>query len=267
MEKQKAIYYHYQPDMKYKVYLRVDNADLEKTLAQSFETLGFSKVEEDELKNISIDQFETKILKISEASPRVARQIRTANTGLESFGSESVSNHGNYQIYRHHGVGMMVYGDDSPTWELGVVSPSKNINEIKTMLVRFLSWALAPKGVVGFWAVPVEQGFVVMKPKESNFEAVFVDIDQMAMITQDGVKPITADLQILRLDETLKDATRTMVKEALLSFLTTNTTYFSYHGVSNAMRGSLYELASFAEGIIYPVENFRPRKDYQGEAS
>lgn len=263
MEKQKATYYQYQAELNYQVYLRLEGAQLQTVLAETLDIFGFSKVEEEDLKKIAFNKGETRVLKVSEANARVAKQIQRASGGLESFGPESISNHGNYQLYRYQSAGMMVFSESSPTWELGLVRPEANLEKVKAMLVRFLSWALASKGVVGFWAVPVEQGFVVMKPVESNYEAVFVDIEQMSLITYEGIRPIEADLQILRLDETLRNESKTMSREALLSYLTTNTSHFSYHGVTGAMRKSLLDLASFATGVVYPVENFRPRRDLQ----
>ena len=257
MENQKGIYYQYRSEMKYPVYLRLDTVQLEKSMLPIMEQMGFSKVE-DELKNISVNR-ETRILKVAEANPRVAKQIQAFSTGLEAYGPESLSAQGSYQLYRYQGVGMMVFGEHSNTWEMGLIRAADQSDKVQVMLVRFLSWALASKGVLGFWAVPVEQGFVVMKQIEAKAETVFIDIDQMAMITQDGVKPITADMQILRLDETLRQESRKMTKEGLLSFLSNNTTHFSYQGVSPAMRKSLFELASFSVGVVYPLENFRHR--------
>lgn len=266
MENKKAIYYQYRPELKYQVFLRLEDHDLDNTLSLSFENLGFKKLEEDELKGMAFDKSQTRVLKISEASPRVASQIRGFGSGLESYGPESLSSHGNYQIYRYNGFGMMVFSENTPSWELGLVNPGQNREKFEMMLVRFLSWALASRGVVGFWAVPVEEGFVVMKPVESKGEAVFIDMGQMKIITRDGFRPLNSELQVLRLDETLTNESKKMAKEALLSFLTTNSTHFSYHGLNPAMRTSLYEFTSIATGFVYPTVNFRPRANIQ-EAS
>lgn len=259
MEKQKPVYYQYQKSLNYQIFLKMEGSKVETELSEVFEMLGFSKVDEETVAKTPVHRFETKVLKLDLANPRVARQIQGFGGSLENYGPESLSNQGDYQLYRYQGVGVMVWSENSASWELGFVKPSENKDKIKVMLTRFLSWALGPKGIVGFWGVPVEEGFVVMKPIESNFEAVFVDIGNMSLITQDGVRPIEADLQILRLDSTLMNETKKMQKEALLSFLSANTSYFSYHGLNPAMRKSLYELASFAQGIVYPVANFRPR--------
>ncbi|MCO4752975.1 MAG: hypothetical protein KC478_00765 [Bacteriovoracaceae bacterium] len=263
MSEQKPAYYQFQKEMQYQVFARFEDTGLESEMIQTMEALGFSKVDDDKLKEIEFSRSETRILKISKASIKVSQQIRGISNGMDKYGPESISSQGGYEVYRYHGVGMMIFAQQSNTWEMGLVNPTLNIEKIKVMLTRFVSWALAPKGVVGFWAVPVDQGFVVMKPKESLFEAVFIDIDQMAMMTQDGIKPICADLQILRVDETLKNSSKSMSKEALLSFLCSNTTHFSYSGLPNTMRAKLYEVASFASGMVYPVDNYRPRTSHQ----
>jgi hypothetical protein len=52
-----------------------------------------------------------------------------------------------------------------------------------------------------------------------------------------------------------------MSKEELLSFLTTNTTYFSFQSLPRELRETVLNLVKFSEGIIYPKENFEPRSE------
>lgn len=261
MEKQKVTYYQFQKDLGYQVYLRIEGEAVEAAISPSLTSLGFSEVEDAELKKITFNKFKTKVLKINEASIRVAKQIQSFASPLSVYGPESLSNQGAYNVYRYQNVGIMVFSDESASWEMGLVRPSQHETEVKTMLVRFVSWALGGQGVVGFWAVPVEEGFVVMRPAQAQFEAVFVDIKKMCLITQSGVKNIGADLNVMRLDETLRNASQKMTRESLLSFMGENTSYFSRMGITPAMRQSLYELSSFARGTVYPTENFRPRED------
>ncbi len=261
MEKQKVTYFQFQKELDYQVYLRLEGDKLESALTPSLISLGFSEVEEEELKKTAFHKHETKVLKINEAGVRVAKQIQSFAGPLAAYGPESLSNQGTYQVYRYQNVGIMVFSEASASWEMGLVRPEHHETEIKTMLVRYVSWALGGQGVVGFWAVPVDEGFVIMRPVEAQFEVVFVDVKKMRLITQSGVKSIGADLNVMRLDETLHNETRGMSRESLLSYMGANTCYFSQMGITPAMRHGLYELTSFARGVIYPTENFRPRKD------
>ncbi|MBC77218.1 MAG: hypothetical protein CME64_14500 [Halobacteriovoraceae bacterium] len=259
MTDQRPIYYQFGTELKYQVFARIEDEHLERELLPVLDKMGFSRIDAEKLKSIEFSRSETKVLKLSKASLKVSKQILGVSNGMDRFGPESISTQGGYEVYRYQGVGMMIFSQQSPTWEMGVLNPATNTEAVKVMLTRFVSWSLVQKGVVGFWGVSVNEGFVVMKPKDSLFESIFIDINQMAMITQDGVKPIAGNLQILRLDDTLKNATRQMSKEGLLSFLCANTTYLSYSGLPTSMRSSLYEVSSFANGVVYPVENFEPR--------
>lgn len=260
MTDQRPIYYQFATKLNYQVFARMEDEHLERDLLPILNEMGFSRIDSEKLKTIEFSRSETKVLKLSKASLRVSKQILGVSNGIDNYGPESISSQGGYDVYRYKGVGMMIFSQQSPTWEMGVLDPDKNSKSVKVMLTRFVSWALASKGVVGFWGVAVEEGLVVMKPKQSQFESIFIDINQMAMITQDGVKTISGNLQVLRLDDTLKDSTKQMSKEALLSFLCSNTTHLSYTGLPTTMRASLFEVSSFANGIVYPVDNFMPRE-------
>jgi hypothetical protein len=124
---------------------------------------------------------------------------------------------------------------------------------------RYLSWALAPLGIIGLWGVPVDEGVVVMSQKNAGGEGVFIDINRRVIMGLDGVKPIKGRFQLLRLDSTLKGRSITMSKEELLSFLMAHIIYFDYDGPSIPVRQMVQTLLTLARGIVYPRENYRPR--------
>jgi hypothetical protein len=256
-------YYQFQKELDYPVFVKFENPEFEINFSELLQSLGFHKVDNNELGTISIDKSSTKVLLIKEAGPRIAKQINQSHVGLESYGPESISPYGNYDVYRYRNVGLMVIGHGNYYWEMGVRNCTDHMEEVKVMLTRYISFALASQGVVGFWGVPVQEGLVIMKPKEANFESVFIDVDKGVFITTDGVKPIGADVQLLRLDHTIKGESRRMKKEELVSFLCHNTTYFSYHGLEYKLKHSIFEIVDFAEGHIYPFENFQPRSNLQ----
>jgi hypothetical protein len=258
MSEVKFSYYQFQKKLGYQVYLRFEDFEFENLFTDFLQTMGFDKVERNKVKEIPFDKKNTRVLKIVKASPRVARQIDTSNFGSDHFGAESLSPMGSYNVYKYRNVGMMIFGEGNLLWELGIKSTHDHM-ALRAIFTRFLSFALVHTGVVGFWGVPVDEGFVVMTPNKSQYESVFVDLNQNALITQDGIKNIDCELQILRLDSTIRDKVIGMKKEALLSFLSTNTCYFSYSGFERELKNTIFELAQVAQGFIYPEENYKPR--------
>ena len=256
-------YYQFNQELDYPVFVKFEAPDFELNFQEILKSLGFSKVDNKKLGKINIDKHATKVLVIKEAMPKVARQINMAHHATDRFGDESITPFGHYDLYRYRNVGMMVMGHGTYYWEMGVCFREDRLTQIKVMLTRYVSLALTSQQVVGFWGVPVEEGFVVMRPKDSNFESLFIDIHKGIILTQDGVKKLGAHLQILRLDETIHGTSSKMSKESLVSFLCTNTTYLSYNGLDRQLKSVIFELVSYADGVIYPVENFQPRSGLQ----
>jgi hypothetical protein len=115
------------------------------------------------------------------------------------------------------------------------------------VLNRYLSWALAPHGVVGFWGVTSNEGFVIMRQGQSFGEAVFVDVTRQATFSSAGMRPVAGDYTILRADRPAP-AVRQMTREELVSFLTTHTTYLSQTGLPLALKRATLLLGSNARG-------------------
>jgi hypothetical protein len=262
MSEKNANYYQFRKELGYPVFVRFEDSELELKLEPMLTQIGFNKLDSKELSNISFHKNQTKVLKIQKANFRVSKQIDQSHA-LDTYGPENLTMLGSYDVYRYKNVGMMIFGGGNYFWELGLKNIETSSSEIRVIMARFLSWSLAPLGVVGFWGVPVDDGVVVMKPKEAKFESFFIDVKQMKLICVDGIKDIFPGFQLLRLDATLKDATRRMKKEALVSFLTMNTTYFSYQGLDLNLKTAIYDISSMVDGYVYPVENFQPRKVVQ----
>jgi hypothetical protein len=263
MSDQNFSYYQFRKDLNYQVYLRFDDLSFENQLAPVLDLMGFDKVERKAVKEMSFDQQRTRILKVVKATPRITRQIDRKDFSSDKYGPESLSPMGNYEVYRYQGVGMMILGEMNPLWELGLKTSMVSEEELRMIFTRFLSFALAAEGVVGFWGVPVDEGFVVMSPKSANYESIFIDLKKNVLITYDAVKPIESELQILRLDNALLNEVKGMRKEALFSFLTMNTCLLSYHGMDSNIKEAIFELSSVSKGIIYPENNFRSRFESQ----
>lgn len=258
MSEAKYSYYQYQKDLGYEVYLRFEDFDFENQLTDTLDIMGFNKVERSSIKDQSFNRYHTKVLNIVKASPRVAKQIDRADYGFDKYGPESLSQMGSYDVYRYKNIGMMVLGEGNYLWELGLKSTSDE-SALRVILTRFLSFALASRGIVGFWGVPIDEGFVVMSQKNSSSEAIFIDLKNNTILTFDGRKKISSELQILRLDSTLNNSMKKMKPEELLSFLSMNTTHLSYNGFEFNVKETIYELSRDASGYIYPEGNFKPR--------
>jgi hypothetical protein len=253
-------YYQFQKSKGYQIYLRFEDFDFETQLSDIVKVIGFDKVERKTIKDLSFSQHKIKILKIAKASSVVSRKISETNFQTDRFGGESVSRLGGYNLYRLKHTGMMVFSRNNPLWELGIKDVSHH-NEIRVMLTRFLSFAFEDQGVVGFWGVPVEQGFVVMNREHADFESIFIDLNKNIILTYDGVKSISSDLQILRLDDTVLNDIKPITKEALISFLSMNTCHLSYEGLSAVMKAQLFQICKIGSGFIYPADNFSPRSN------
>ena len=220
--------------------------------------MGFEKLDREKIKSNVFRRNHTRILRVIKASPKVARQIGSANGMLEKFGPESFSQMGSYDVYRYRNIAMMVTGNHNLLWELGVRS-TRDKDALRVIFTRYLSFAFAAEGVVGFWGVPIEEGFVVLNPKGANYESIFIDTKKNLVITYEGVKELDPEMQILRLDPSIKNEMRQMKKEQLLSFLSIHTINLSYSGLDPAMKKGIFELTQIAQGYVYPFDNFKPR--------
>jgi hypothetical protein len=252
-------YFQFQKELGYPVFVRFEDNELQHQYEPLLTTMGFSKLDEEEFKKVEIINKKTRILKIQTASLKVKKQIE--QPGLyDSYGPESITDLGTYDVYRYKAVGMIVCGFNSTVWEAGVKNIERYPLEIKVLITRYLSMALAPFGIVSFWGVPVTEGFVVMNQNEANSESVFVDVDNNCFVTQDGTQSIRLETQILRLDEFLSGRVKKMGKEELVSFLSNKTCFLSSRGLDDRIKNSIFKLARNVEGVIYPRSNFKPRE-------
>lgn len=252
-------YYQFHKDLGYQIYLQFEDFDFESELSEVVEMLGFEKVEREQVQSKSFDKLETKVLKINRATPRVAREINREDYILDKYGDESISSKGSYEIYRFKSIGMMIFSEGSNLWELGVNFDESKRDGLRCMLTRFLSLAFANTGVVGFWGLALEDGFVVTRAVKANYESIFIDLKKNILLSYDGMKKIDYDLRILRLDDAIFGDARKMPQEALLSFLSTHTCFMSYQGLAPAIKETLYGLCQKASGYYYPEHSFQPK--------
>lgn len=259
-------YFQYFKGLGLPIYLKLNLAHFSPEIVELFKSMKFeemSKSEVDEMeKNFNKEKF-SRLLTIEDASPGVMRQIGSFRDS-DRYGSESIHPKDGYLVYRYKGLAMMLYAQTFKEWQMGC-SEDFGTEETKlasTIVInRFLSWSLAPLGIVGFWGVPVDEGMVVMNPMEAKGEVVFIDIFKRWSYTQDGNKKIKNSFKLLKLDNSLKDRSITMSGERFLTFLTAHCTYFSYDGLSVPVRQMIQNLCRNYQGHVYPLESFQPRTD------
>ena len=258
MNEKKFSYYQYRKALGYSVFVRFEEAEFEKKFVDTLSLLGFDPVERKEVKDIELNPKTTKILRVVRANNRVAKKITLPEFGDSRYGDEQVSRVGVHSVYCYRNIAMMIYGEQTLMWELGV-KDAENQTAMRVVFTRFLSFALAEQGVIGLWGVPVEEGFVVLSPKEASFESIFVDVKKQLILTFEGERELNQGCQILRLDSTLKSESRRLSSEELLSFLSMRTTFISPLGMKSFLRSDIWELAQTANGFIYPSAMFQPR--------
>lgn len=260
-------YFQYQKDMQLPVFIKFDSETFGEELAQFLVKYGFSKLSDGEgaEAEAKINMVpNARLLTISEASAVVAKQIEVTSES-DRFGMESINPKNGYKVYRYKDLGLMIYSYGASQWQLGTFSdfggPDFEI-ESRTVLLRFLSWSLAPLGIIGFWGTNVDEGLVVMRQAKANNEAVFIDMKSKNIISVDGVTKMKSRFKIVRLDSTLRGRNVRMSREELISFLSHHTSFFDYNNMlSVAVRQMIQTMATRLEGVLHPEESFRPRTD------
>jgi len=262
----KKAYFQYQKELGLPIYIAVDLSIFEPSFADFLAQMRFTKLSEKEEQDALIHlkkNNHSRLLLISEAGPVVAKQIY--NT-IESdrYGEESIIPKEGYRVYRYKDMGLMVYSFGAKEWPLGCYKDFGSTSKIfqsRMIINRFLSWALVPHGIIGFWGVIADDKIVAQRPVDSKGEVIFIEIRTQRMISVDGVKKLGPHFKILRLDPILKGRNIKMGNEEFLSFLSTHCSYMDSSGLSVPVRQMLQALSKMTEGMVHPQESFRPRTD------
>ena len=265
----KKTYYQYQKELNLPVYIALDPQAFESGLGDFLVSMKFTKLlekEEAEALVVMKKNNASRCLNILEASPVVSRQIQ-GTMESDRYGQESIIPKAGYQVYRYKDMSFMVYSFGVKVWELGCYSdfgsskvPSERM-AAKTVIHRFLTWALVHHGILGVWGVTVDNGVVLQRAVESKGEAVFIDVVGNRIISLDGVKKIGPKFKVLRLDPTLHGRNIRMTSEELLSFISAHCSYLDYTGLSVPVRQMIQTFSKMTEGLVHPEESFRPRTD------
>lgn len=247
-------YYQYQQNGRYPVYLRFENNEVEEALQDILSEMGFIKLDAISLKKIQLNKHGTRVLKISKASAKVAKEIK-AYSGMDQYGNESMTPMSQYSVYRYRNAGMMMINTQNITWELGLLlEASVEKTPYRIILTRFLSHALSPLGVVGFWGTIEENSFFITKANQSAGKSFFVDYKNQKVLTSSEQDLFHFD-QVVRMDEGVRGKNKILSKEELIGFLSANTAYMSTSGITQQIRQACFDLGSSLEGILVPKDD------------
>ena len=261
MAKQKETYFQYQKDLDIPIYVRLDLSRFTSEVIALFTQMRFQELSQKESKNVfeKVGKKENgRLLTIEEPSAVVAKQIGLTQ-GEDCYGEESVVPGCGRRVYRYKSVAIMPYSYQTPYWNMGCFNDfgsKQNTTSARMVINRFLSYALAPLGMAGFWGIPIEEGIILLKKEESKGNVVFVDVRNQKMISVNGVKNIQASFKIFCLGRRLEEEQVVMKTEELLGLLFAHNTYLAYDGPSVPIRQILQTLSKKAEGISCPKEFF-----------
>ncbi len=274
-EKAQYHWFQYHKDHRYPIFIKFKMSEHTPVLSDFLEGEKWVRLNEQDLPNVDLELTHNKlarVLTLTEASVLVAKKIESQFSqsqtwkNLDKAGGdrEIIHKEAGHQVYRYKNVALMVYSYLHQHWEMGIMPDfghKKSLMESRVILSRYVSWSLAPMGVVGFFGVPVDEGIVIQKPHESRGEVVYIDLANKRVLTQDGAKKMFPRFRILRLDATLRNRDVKMTSEELLSFMANNSSFLSVEGLSIPVRQILQNLSKSTEGVIHPLESFKPRMD------
>jgi hypothetical protein len=256
-------YYRFGGELTLPIFLRFNLENYSSQTHDFLTSLNFRPSTHEDFTESQESDPKTHILTINLATHIVAREIRNIVESTK-HGAESIILRDGYRLYRYKNTGILIYSHGTSEWQLGTLenfATTETEYESQIVISRYLAWALAPVGIVGFWGVAVDDGAVVMNSHASRAEAVYFDIFNGQMITRSENLKMTASMNLHRLDPCLKGRNKSMSKEELYSFLINKTTYFDYVGPSIQVRQLVQQISKSVSGIVLPFEDFRPKTD------
>lgn len=258
MSEKKFSYYQYRKELGYQIFIRFEEAEFEQQFVEHLALMGFDPISRDEVKDLELTPRKTRILRVISANAKINQKILSPQLGDSRYANEQVSQVGAYSVYCYQNVALMIYGQDSLMWELGV-RDTTNAKALRAIFSRYLSFALQDQHVMGFWGVPIDEGFVVRSAGDANFESIFVDLNRKLILTYEGHRELDASCSILRLSAYRTSDMRRLSSEELLSFLAMRTCFISAVGMQRHMRADIWDLVQIVSGYEYPEINFQPR--------
>jgi hypothetical protein len=198
-----------------------------------------------------------RVLELGPCGAQVARHLFEFSES-DRFGAESVRKENGMRFYRYRGEAMMLYSFTHKEWRLGCFEnfgvDKNKIHAHRTVIARFLSLALMPMGIIGFWGSLMKDGVMVTRQKDCEGEMVFFDLFRQRVYGLDGSASIHKHPHIYRVDSTYQGANKKMTSEELYAFLALHTTWLDADGTNASWRQAAQRLAILCKGIITSKE-------------
>lgn len=248
---QKKTYFVFRKELGLPIYIKCFLGNFRENFVEFLNSMGFEKIT-GEPSPENLEGGGAHILEMKRANSVVASRIRSS---LESdtYGPESIVPRDGHRVYRYKGVALLLYSAGPREWVAGCFEDFGTGPDglaYRSIIGRYLSWALAPRGIVGFWGKFSSPGLEVMRQGESRGEIVFVDIRENRVVTGEGVKPLGPEHRILRRDKSVGKEKIRMSREELASFLIAYTSYMDYPGPIMPLRQAVLAISSRMEGVV-----------------
>ena len=267
MDENGLTWFQYQKDLDLPVYIRIDLRRFSPEVIGFLTQMRFQELSKKESEK-SVERLNSKgergrVLLIERASGNLVKQIDTAARS-DRYGPESVTQGRGYSVYRYKKMAVMVWSFQMTRWELGCFEDfgaKEKTFACRTIVNRFLSYALASLGIAGLWGAQSGEGIVLLKQKEGLGQAVFVDVRNRKVISVGGVKEMDRHFKIVRASTDFSGRETSMGFEELLCALFAHSTYLDYEGPSVPVRQVLQTLAKLAEGVSRPAQPSQVHSD------
>ena len=266
MEDKNLTYFQYQKGLQMPIYIRVDLKSFDPHLSLLLKGMNFESLSAEEAKGVP-ERVDRKVggrlLTLEEASPIAAKKIDFAGE-LGKYGEESVVPGYGCRVYCYRGVAMMPYSYQSPLWGLGCFKDfggEKNVDSYRIVINRFLSYALAPMGIIGLWGEFLDEGIALCKQNRSSGKVVFVDVKNESVLSSEGFSRMSSRFKVFRLGSEYLNRDSRMSPEELVSCLFSHLTYFDYEGPQIPVRQAVQALAKLVTGIDCSPSKFYSMSD------
>ena len=264
-------YFVFQKGLDLPIYIRYREDEFHPNLGLFLNSLRFTELSDEDIeKAFRTKKVDSRILDIKLSNAPTAQQIKFA-TESDTYGSESIIIKNRHKVYRYKEVALILYSFGLGEWVLGCFKDfgvnKQQTAACKCIIYRYLSWALAPMGIVGFWGHVSDEKAFILRQRESIGNVFFIDLLRNRILDSSGFHPLREGLTIFRQDHTLGlGKTIRMGREQLISFLTQYTSYLDYSGPSLPLKHSIQKMAQRFTGVICPRKDLPLEADFQENA-
>ena len=246
-------YFQFCPEADIPVYIGVKMtfSRFEQNLTEFLTKNNFAQIQE---KSKELQKPYARLLWISQASKAPLCQIINSKT-LDPGRQEDIIPASGYHLYRYKNLALMIYSRGSKEWRLAGMQSFGDQDELtasRIVLAHFLSQALAPFSIIGFWGVPVDKGIVIVKKEESQGKMVFIHPDKNLLIANNTTFSTQERFRIIRFDTFSKKKQSIMKKEELFGQLLHHCIWIGDN--TKPIHASVKKLVLSSTGIIHSKE-------------